>query len=222
MLSILGIQSFLMVKVNLRPKSEELKEAKEIVREGLARAEEELDKEEDYTVELGWTESEFEKEHMGGAAGKCHSANRIELKFNTEPDNWRDSLLANTVHEFGHSWHFEQRNGLTEKRWQYVIDEAITQNLAEQLVPEFESPWREKHSIEDISEYWPEIKQKLDETWEEMGHPDPVYISDGEKYPNWLGYSLSYQIGQKLQENYGLKEFPELEKGGGFLDEYST
>lgn len=47
-----------------------------------------------------------------------------------------------------------------------------------------------------------------------ISYPLELYINKSEGgYPNWLGYSMSYQIGKKLlEEGVKLEEFPELEK----------
>jgi hypothetical protein len=38
---------------------------------------------------------------------------------------------------------------------------------------------------------------------------DPVFINKGEiEYPNRLGYSLAWQIGEQLLKDYSLEGFP--------------
>lgn len=195
----------------LKPEPDELEEAKEIAQKGVNLASEHLPKDEEVKIGFGWTEDPFVLENMAGVAGKSFGSAYFNLSFNTEPEEWRKSLLATSVHEYGHTWFYEQiENEYAKILWRYILDEALTQNLAEKLVPEFESPWRKKHSREDIAEYWPEIKSNLER---EVNHPDKLYINQSEEgYPNWLGYSVSYLIGQKLLEEQSLKNFSELEK----------
>jgi uncharacterized protein YjaZ len=197
---------------DFRPTSGELRKAKEIAEEGVEKASSVLPKEKSLKTGFGWTESPFTLEKMSGVSGKSFGPNFIHIQFNTEVDGWKDSLLATAVHEYGHAWFYENiEDDYAKVLWQYLIDEALTQNLAEDLVPEFESPWRKEFSKEEIAEYWPEIKENLGR---EVNHPDPLFINQGEGgYPNWLGYSMSYLIGKKLQEDgFNLEDFPDLEK----------
>ncbi len=195
----------------LKPETEELEEAKEIAQEGVKMASEHLSKNEEVKIGFGWTEEPFVLENMGGVSGRTFSSNYFVISFNTRLDEWQDSLLATSVHEYGHTWFYEKiENDYTQILWRYILDEALTQSLAEKLVPEFESPWRKEHSREDISEHWPEIKQNLGR---EVNHPDSLYIDQSEDgYPNWLGYSLSYLIGQELLKENNLEDFPNLNK----------
>lgn len=194
-----------------KPETEELEEAKEIAQKGVDMASEHLPKNKEIKIGFGWTEEPFVLENMGGVSGKSFGSTYLHIQFNTEVDDWKNSILATAVHEYGHAWFYEQiENDYAKILWRYIIDEALTQSLAEKLVPEFESPWRKEHSIKEISKHWPAIKQNLER---EVNHPDPLYINQSEEgYPNWLGYSLSYMIGQKLLEEYKLEGFPNLEK----------
>lgn len=150
---------------------------------------------------------------MNGASGLGWNSQYFEIKFNTEIDGWKTALLGTSVHEFAHAYFAEKKNldEHSEKPiWTYIIEEGLTQNLTEKLVPEAPEPWRYEHSIDEIATYWPEIKEELERQY---SYPDELYLDqDEENYPNWLGYSLSYQLGQKLLEAHELKEFPELEK----------
>lgn len=67
-----------------------------------------------------------------------------------------------------------------------------------------------------MAEFWPQLRDKeIDRDMEEVtvNGSDPVFINKGEgEYPNWLGYSLAYQIGKKLLEKHDLKQFPEIDR----------
>nr|EGQ39661.1 MAG: putative Zn-dependent protease, DUF2268 [Candidatus Nanosalinarum sp. J07AB56] len=197
---------------NIKPSTEELEEAKEIVDTALTEAEEQLSMEQELIVELGWTESDFTIEEMHGARGLSKYPNTVSLDFNTSAQNWSDSLRATAFHEYAHTWDYEQRGQLWDKRWQYILGEALTQHFANQNA-EYESPQRTKHSRDEVSEYWAHIRdEKLDQEHSQSQF-DPIFINKGEgKYPNWLGYSLAWQIGEQLLQQYSLEEFPALEK----------
>lgn len=196
----------------IKPSTEELEEAEEIVDTALTEAEEQLLMEQEVIVELGWTESDFTIEEMDGASGVAKYPNIVSLDFNTSAENWSESLRATAFHEYAHTWDYEQRGQLWDKRWQYILGEALTQHLANQNT-EYGSPWRTKHSRDAITEYWTEIRdEELDQEYSQSQY-DPMFINRGEgEYPNWLGYSLAWQIGERLLQQYSLEEFPELEK----------
>lgn len=200
--------------MNHRPTSEELEKAQSIVEEGIELAKEELPKDEEVRVGYGWTEDDFVKEQMNGSRGLGWNSGYFEAEFNADVNGWETALLGTSVHEFAHAY-FSEQKGLDEHSekpmWMYIIEEGLTQNITEKLVPEAPEPWRYEHSVDEISEYWEDVKEELDRQY---SYPDPLFIDrEGEEYPNWLGYSLSYQIGQELMEQgHELQEFPELEK----------
>lgn len=196
---------------DFRPEKGELEKAQQLVQEGIEKASEILIKNEDLKSGFGWTEDPFVLDNMNGVSGKSFGSQYIHIQFNTEAPGWKNAVRANAVHEYAHAWFYEQiENDHAKILWRYIIDEALTQNLAEKLVPEYKPEWRTKHSKDTISDYWPEIKSNLER---EVNHPDPLYINQKEGgYPNWLGYSLSYLIGKKLLESHNPEDFPELAK----------
>lgn len=197
-----------------QPIAQELEKAQNIAEEGIELAEEELPKDEEVSVGYGWTEDEFTKEKMKGASGLGWNSGYFEIEFNTEVDGWQKAVLGTSVHEFAHAY-FSEQKGLDEHSdkpiWMYIIEEGLTQNITEKLVPEAPEPWRYEHSIDEISEYWEDIKEELDRQY---SYPDKLFLDkEGEVYPNWLGYSLSYQIGQKLiEQGHEMQDFPQLKK----------
>lgn len=164
-------------------------------------------------VNFGWTEDPMVKENMNGVSGIAFGPGTLELKFNTDVKTWKKAIEGTAAHEFGHTFFFEKRGFKHDDNrplWVYVLNEALAQNLAEMAVPEAPEPWREKFSVDEIAEYWPEIKEDLDRDYE---FPEPMYINPSEGgYPNWLGYSLSYQIGKALLKEHDIEELPELER----------
>ncbi|WEL19586.1 DUF2268 domain-containing putative Zn-dependent protease [Candidatus Nanohalococcus occultus] len=196
----------------IKPSTEELEEAKEIVDVALSEAEEKLPMEQEVIVELGWTESDFTIEEMDGSSGFAKYPNVIDLSFNNSADKWKESLRAQAFHEYAHTWDYEKRGQQWDTRWEYILGEALTQHFAEQNA-EYESPWRTKIGREDIAEHWSKIRdEELDQEFSTDQY-DPIFINKGDgEYPNWLGYTLSYQIGEQLLQDHSLEDFPELEK----------
>lgn len=206
-----------LIKGEVKPSKQDLKEAREVVSEALKKAEKRLPRKDDYTVSLGWTEQDFVIDRMDGTHGRAYSAKFFEIKFNTAGEKWKRAIKTTAAHEYAHTWHYEKRynsGGRNKKIWQYVIDEAITQNFAEKIFPNYSPDHRTEHTKEKIAEYWPEIRdEELDRDTGDVSWPYSLYINKrDEGYPNWLGYSMSYLLGKKLLEDYKLEEFPELEK----------
>ncbi len=205
-----------LIKGEIKPTSQELETARKLVSEALEKAEENLPREDDYTVSLAWTDQDFVIERMDGTSGRAHSAHFFEIEFNTETEKWKDAIKSTAVHEYAHTWHYERRyssEGRNNVVWQYVIDEALTQSFAEKMF-DHTPDHREEHSREEIAEYWPEIRdEELERKFDDIPWPYSLYINKSDEgYPNWLGYSMSYLIGQKLQEDHELEDFPELDK----------
>lgn len=189
----------------------EFREAREIVENSLTRAEEEFPLERDVVIDIGWEGDDFFVEAMDGVSGFASHPNRIELGFNTAAEGWKEALKSTAVHEYAHVWGYERRGRESRKKWEYIIEEAFTQHMAKQLVPEYRSPWWTKHSIQNVATYWEPIKKdELDRDSEEAG---PIYINlDKGGYPLGLGYSLSFQLGQELLAEHDLNDFPTLSK----------
>jgi len=201
-----------------KPPIPEFKRAKKLVDEALEKSENRLPREEMVTGAPGWTDDDFVLKEMDGTHGRAYDAHFFRVNFNSTAEKWEKAIRATTAHEYAHTWHYEKRfdsEGRNDKIWQYVIDEALTQNFAEQVFPEYDAPQRKEHSISDISEYWPEIRDnELERDTDEVEWPYPVYIdqSDG-GHPNWLGYSMSYRIGKELiEQGYELEDFPKIGK----------
>lgn len=154
---------------------------------------------------------------MDGTHGRAYSASFFEINFNTSADEWKKAIKTTAAHEYAHTWYYENRfnsEGRNNKIWQYVIDEALTQNFAEKLFSDYTPSHRIKHGKEEIAKYWPEIRDnELERDSEEVSWPYTLYINKGDEgFPNWLGYSMSYLLGQELLKNHDFKEFPDITK----------
>ena len=200
------------MKYSINSGKENLRIAKKKVREGLEIAKTELDKKDNLNIDLAWTSQEFVIENMNGTTGKCINSEWIELKFNSNGDNWKKNLISTTVHEYTHSWFYEQIGHRAKTMWLYILDEALTQHFSKKLVPEASHEKSIKFSKEELSEYWPKIKkEQLDRKDSKISKP--LFVNRGEsEYPNWLGYSLAYQIGKELLKEHRPEDFPDLEK----------
>ncbi|MFB6144013.1 MAG: DUF2268 domain-containing putative Zn-dependent protease [Candidatus Nanohaloarchaea archaeon] len=192
---------------SVKPQSHELEEAKRTVEQALQACEAVSEKEGDIVIELGWTGDEYAVEKLGGASGFTHSEQRIELKFNTEPGNWKNFLQAAVAHEYAHTLFFEKHDEIVFN-WQDILFEAHAQHFAEKVFPEKEVPWREKYSREELESRWRELKEIMGD---ELDSGRSLMYGGGE-FPEWTGYSLAYAIGEKLLRDRDLDELPELKR----------
>lgn len=192
------------------PTVEDFRQARALVVDALTEAETAFPTEREAVVELSWGGDASVVDALDGASGFTSYPNRIELAFNTETDSWRDSLRSTATHEYAHVWGYDRRGRESETKWEYVIEEAFTQHIAARLVPEYESPWWTRFTRREVADYWDRITDELDDPSEDG---ERLYVSPGgEGYPLGLGYSLSYQIGERLLERHDLRSFPALDK----------
>ncbi|MEF8880626.1 MAG: DUF2268 domain-containing putative Zn-dependent protease [Candidatus Nanohaloarchaea archaeon] len=203
-----------MERINycIKTGKKDLEKAEKKVVEGLERVSSELPKDDDLDIDLGWTSQDFVVENMNGTTGKCINSEWIEIKFNSNGENWEKNLVSTVVHEYTHSWFYEEIGHRAKTMWLYILDEALTQHFSKKLVPEASHEKSTKFSREEISEYWSKIKEEqVDRKDSKISRPLFVNRGDSE-YPNWLGYSLAYQIGKELLKNHRPEEFTELGK----------
>lgn len=176
-------------------------EASEIISDAMEMSSEELKVGNiDVKIIVGWTEKEYVLEKLNGVSGVAKYPATLEFRYNSSIDGWKQSLKCSVVHEYAHLWDFHERGGKWEYQWQYVLGEALSQLFSEKKVPGYVPPWREKYSIEELSEYWPVVRDcELERRLEKISGWNPLFISTGgTEYPNWLGYSLAYRIGNEL------------------------
>ncbi len=91
----------------IKPSTEDLEEAKEIVETALTEAEGQLPMEQEVNVSLGWTESSFVIEEMDGSSGHAHYPNVIDIYFNSSTDEWKRAIRTTSFHEYAHVWDYE-------------------------------------------------------------------------------------------------------------------
>ncbi|GGL70272.1 DUF2268 domain-containing putative Zn-dependent protease [Halocalculus aciditolerans] len=195
----------------LSPTTAEFREARGIIERSLAAAEARFPTETDVVVEIGWAGDDDIVDILDGAYGFASYPNRIEIEFNTAAPNWQASLKSTTAHEYAHVWGFERRGRESETKWEYVVEEAVTQHAAKQLVPEYQSPWWTRYNPETVAEYWDRIRaEELDRDSEDGG---TLYVEPKDSgYPFGLGYSLSFQLGRTLLEEHDLPYLLDIDK----------
>lgn len=195
-----------------RPSKSELEEAKEITREAIEKASNKLDFNTNPDVALGYTYKPIIVDKLGGASGETFNDAKIDIRFNTMPENWRANLKRTTAHEYAHTQFFDE-NPLkhSDTLWKVILGEAHSTNLAEKCFPEARPATIKSVDKKDLGDYWPEVKERISE---ELGWNNEIFFSDfyNHDIPMYYGYSLAFHIGQKLLENHKLRKFPELEK----------
>lgn len=164
----------------------------------------------DLEVEVEWTEKEFYLETAGGVHGRTKSAEKIEIKLNTNIKGWQEMLKTQFSHEYGHTYFFELTEFKYEsniENWRHFLLEAHGQHFSEKVYRESNPRWRKEVSREEVTEKWPEIRHKMSEkifSTKVIGSRD---------YPLFFGYSTAYYIGERLLEKgHNLENFPELGK----------
>jgi hypothetical protein len=184
---------------------------REITANAYERSAERLPKESDTTVEFDWTDEWFVLERMGGVRGWTDSARHVTIDVNTGVGGWERSLRATVPHEYAHTYYFEQTGERTEldTTWEYVLFEAQSQQFAAAVSPDVEKPWRDHVEDEVLERWWPEIR---DERLDEDAQAGAELFFGSEAVPHWLGYTLSYRVGDWLLDDHEIDEFPDLTK----------
>ncbi|MFB6291896.1 MAG: DUF2268 domain-containing putative Zn-dependent protease [Candidatus Nanohaloarchaea archaeon] len=191
----------------IKPEEHELREARQAVEQALEKARHALEVSADVDYYLAWDGRPYTREKMGGVSGRTAALDVVTLAFNSEADGWKKNIRRTAVHEYGHLFFYDARGEMSDFMWQFVLEEALAQHLAEKLFPEGYAPWNERYSVDKIQQHWDDIKPIIED--EEIDYDHPLFLGGGD-FPEWIGYSVAYLIGEKLLENHELEDLPDL------------
>lgn len=194
---------------SIKPEEHELRKARNAVEAAVESVRHSFPVEGEVSFNLGWDGRDYTTQKMGGVSGRTVAENVITLSFNSEVEGWEETLKRTAVHEYGHVLFYNANSGLSDFMWQFLVEEALAQHLAERFFPDAHSPWNQKYSTDEISQEWGEIRHIIKE--EEVDYEHPLFLG-GEKFPDWMGYSVAYLIGERLLEDHDLDEFPQLKR----------
>ncbi|MFB6209705.1 MAG: DUF2268 domain-containing putative Zn-dependent protease [Candidatus Nanohaloarchaea archaeon] len=197
------------MEYTIKPEKHELERARRAAKEALESSKTVLEKEQDVEVFLAGDGRESVREKMNGSQGRTYSPTTVTASFCPEAEGWEDALKRTIAHEYAHAYFYEEKPK-AEFLWQWLLEEALTQNFSEKIYPGIESPMRQRFSREEVGEYWSDVKEVLGE--EIGGWYEHQLFMGGESFPRWIGYSAAYLIGQKLLEEHDLEDFPGLER----------
>jgi len=196
------------MEYSIKPEEHELREARQEIEKAVEKVKHSLPKDKDVEFRLAWEGRQEVVEEMEGVDARTFSSTVVTLSFNSNHDKWKDSIRRNTVHEFGHTYFYEKNDDLSDFIWQWILEEALTQKLAEKIYPDSEAPYWNSVGQEELEDKWPEVKQIISD---EMDYDHELFFG-GENFERWTGYSLAFKIGEKLLEKHELEEFPELKR----------
>jgi uncharacterized protein YjaZ len=194
-----------MLRHTVKPRPDQHRTAKDLIESSIESCKHLLLKEDDLEFHLAWEGRAEIIEELGGVQGRALSSELITLSFNAEQDGWKDSVRRTVAHDYAHTYFYEQ-NGLSDFLWQWVLEEALSQQFAEHVFPEIDSPQRHAVGREKIEELWPSAKKVMSE---EMDYEHEMFYG-GETFPRWYGHSLAYMIGEKLLKEHEFEDFPDL------------
>lgn len=198
--------------MKINPTITQLKEAQEIVEKAIENTSRAFGVETDPKIALGYTHDNFTIDTLGGVSGETFNQRKIDITFNSEPTTWKDNLRRTLAHEYAHTQFFQKHpRQRDDPLWKVILGEAQSTNLAEKCYPKAEPPTIKAVNNEKLKEYWPNVRERMSD---EMGWNNEIFFSDFYNYdiPMYYGYSLAFQIGQKLLEKHKLEDFPELGK----------
>lgn len=186
--------------------------ARGIVTDAVETSAEQLPKDRGLTVHLEWSDEDYIVDHMPGVAAWTQSAEEIRIEVNAGPERWTDALRATVAHEYAHTVFYEASGGdrAVETTWQYVLFEAQAQQFAARVYPDVELPWRTHADRETLTDWWPAVRDE----WLDLDDEEGAALFFGsDDVPRWLGYTLSYRIGEELLVDHDIETFPHLSKG---------
>jgi len=135
----------------------------------------------------------------------------VTIDVNSTVEGWERNLRATVPHEYAHAYYFERTGGRTEldTTWESLLFEAQSQHFAAVVAPDVEKPWRDHVDSEILERWWPEIR---DDRLDEDAEAGAELFFGSDDVPYWLGYTLSYQVGDWLLNHHDIDEFPGLTK----------
>jgi len=198
--------------MKIQPEKQNLEETEKIIRETVEKSSTVLGVNTEPDVALGFTHKPFTKNTLGGVSGETFEDGKVDIRFNSEVDGWKENLRRTMAHEYAHTHFFQikPRNS-NDELWKVILGEAQATNLAEKCFPNAEPPTISAVTQEELREYWSKVKNLMEE---EMGWNNRVFFSDfyNSEIPMYYGYSLAFRIGRELLKEYCLEEFADLGK----------
>ncbi|MFB6212991.1 MAG: DUF2268 domain-containing putative Zn-dependent protease [Candidatus Nanohaloarchaea archaeon] len=189
---------------SIRPREHELGKARQVVEDALEACKAAMEHENDIEAGIAWGGS-MVREELGGANSTEVSPGYFSVEFNADTDGWQERLKTVVAREYAHSYFLEKTEGL-EFKWQTLLFEAQAYVFAEKMYPG-KPPRARKFSDHELEELWPVVREALSENsdWGSL-------FEGSERFPRWLGYAFAYHIGQRLEtENY-VEDFPQLKR----------
>lgn len=134
------------------------------------------------------TNNNFIIEEMNGISGFAPYQNNIFLFINQSAFQNKEKIKETILHEFNHTCFYEKHT------WNSLLDSFIAEGLADlytiEILKSKIPDWSNNFSLNEIKQFWPQLKDKLDQ---EDLHSQVFWGSEN-KFPNWLGYSIGFQI----------------------------
>lgn len=174
------------MEYSIKPEEHELREARQVVERILESCSYIVEKEKDFRINLGFTDSE-----EYGALGDALGSERVQVNFNSLVDGWKDDLEDVVADVYGQAYFYE--NSEVNFQWQQVLASVTGLMIIEEL-----SKPREVEK-EDFREEWAEKKTEISE-------------EAGIESRDALSWQLKTLLGRKLLEDYELEEFPDLKR----------
>lgn len=75
------------------------------------------------------------------------------------------------------------------------------------MYPDIRTPWRTHVDRDTVEDWWPAVRDEWLATDAKTGE---TLFFGSEDVPQWLGYTLSYEIGEHLRTTHDVEAFPHL------------
>ena len=168
-----------------------------IIKETLEKCNETLSLENIIVIVLP-TFDAFTLEQMNGCGGFApFGGSSIIISLNTNTQGWQLALAETIAHEYHHVVVHKKND------WKSLGDtfvyEGLAEHFRESILGGEKATFVKYNSRETCLKYWDFLKLMIDDESEELYRG--VFFGD-EKHPQWLGYSLGYNLVSAYQDIY--------------------
>lgn len=152
------------------------------------------------------TSNEFIVKYMGGISGFAPYKDNIFIFINQKAFENIEKIKEVVLHEFNHTCFYEKN------KWDVLLDSFIAEGLADVYTTEIlkiKIPvWSGKFSLKEIKNYW----NKLENNLQKDDLHSKVFFGVNGEFPNWLGYSIGFQIVSFFRQKYPNLSWKEIMK----------
>ena len=139
----------------------------------------------------------FKKKSMRGVGGYTPWSKTILLDINPTTEGWKEGLKYTIAHEYNHTA-YQEVHSMPETLGETLVFEGLADCFAEHVCDVPKPLWTQSVSPKGCKEYLSTLETLL--ISEENSLYKDVFFGSKD-YPQWLGYSLGYNVVKSYLQN---------------------